>query len=731
MHLIDELKRRNVFRVGAAYVLLGWVVVQVTDTISPALNLPDWTLPFVTWLGIIGFPFALFFAWAYELTPDGIRREADISQDESVTKSTGQKLDIVLIVLLVITIGLIAWDRFSGTPEKAITVEEATPDAVVTDVIKLSADSVAVLPLVNMSAATDNAFFAGGVHEEILTNLSRIGGLRVISRTTVMRYINSGLSVGDIGRELDARYIVEGSVRRIGNHVRVTVQLIDAFDDAHLWANNYDRELVDVFATQSEVAREITNSLHLEIKPESVGTLDDMPTRSVKAYDLYLKAKSIERSEYESESTLRRQRELLEAAVAEDPAFVEAWAYLNEVLDNSARTIIQEDWFGETKAERDTSFAEIRQTAERALEKAVALDPDNIETLLAQASDFVSEQNSSGFRAKRKQYIDRVIELEPDNAFAWYVLGWWYRAEGILQMAASSFIKALELDPFHAHIVRGSLIYFRLDGNEEMTARLFERLAEIAPEKRDDETLTKIPTFQRFQNLMYQFSATADESIIETYELEFANSVGKFNTELEEKLSLLRLLQYQNNLAATIAVDAGALPETSSLHELNLYFIVNDMLLSAQRVAGKSDDALSTALRIVDARERVPAFLGTGDNIATIDQFALAAHVMLDEEDRVQELLKSQLNESSDLNDNFLTSAYVALSHVDLDRAVELALAQKASRPGWHGTDMIAAFPIWARHMVIHPDMQRFYVNEGKWLDYLAERVPEYAKYKP
>ena len=480
MKLINELRRRNVFRVGAAYVLLGWVVIQVTDTVSPALNLPDWTLSFVTWIGIVGFPFALFFAWAYELTPDGIKREADVERADSATKATGRKLDVVLIALLAITIGLIAWDTFSDAQDEATQAGDAPSDAVVADGTQLSSESVAVLPLVNMSAATDNAFFAGGVHEEILTNLSRIEGLRVVSRTTVLRYTNSDLSVKDIGRELNARYIVEGSVRRIENHVRITVQLIDAVEDAHLWARNYDRELVDVFAIQSEVARQITNSLHLEIMPETVGALDNMPTRSVRAYDLYLKAKSIDRSEYQSESTLRRQRELLEAAVEDDPDFVEAWGFLNEVLDDIARTIIQNGWFGDTNTERGRIFEEVRSAAKRALDKAVALDPDNVETLLALGSDFVNEQEDTGYRTGRKTYIDRAIELEPDNAYAWYVLAWWHRIEGNSEPATADFLKALELDPFHARIVTGSLEHFRSMGDQEMTNRLFERLAQIA-----------------------------------------------------------------------------------------------------------------------------------------------------------------------------------------------------------------------------------------------------------
>jgi TolB-like protein len=706
MKLIDELKRRNVFRVGAAYVLLGWVVVQVTDTVSPALNLPEWTLSFVTWIGIIGFPIALFFAWAYELTPDGIKREGDVDPAESISQATGRKLDMVLIALLAITIGLGA-----------------------TDDTQPSADSVAVLPLVNMSAATDNAFFAGGVHEEILTNLSRIDGLRVVSRTTVLRYTNSGLSVKDIGRELDARYIVEGSVRRIADHVRITVQLIDAVNDAHLWARNYDRELVDVFAIQSEVARQITNSLHLEIMPETVGALDDMPTRSVKAYDMFLKAKSIERSEYQSEFTLQRQRELLEAAVEEDPNFVEAWGYLNDVLDETARTIIQNYWFGETQAERQKNLAEVKAAGKRALDRAVALDPDNIETLMALGSDFVAEQGDAGYRVGRKTYIDRAIELEPDNAFAWYVLAWWHRLEGDIERATSAFLKALELDPFHARIITGSLVHFRSTGDQEMTTRLFERLAQIAPETGEDTSLAEIPVYVRLNNLMTQFLATADESIVEEYADEFAKGIGRFEPPLTETLSRVRLLQFQHDMEGILDVSIDALPEVPQWEEFFAYVVGNDLVMAAQSRAGRFDDAEATALRIVEGHRKFTRLLDDGASSQVL-RFTAAALAILDDEDMMRELLDALVDEEGNLLDSYPVLNYVALSRFDLDRSVELILAQKSRHPSWYGTDMIAAFYLWSRDLVTHPDMHRFYVEEGKWVDYLAAEVPEYAQYR-
>jgi TolB-like protein/tetratricopeptide (TPR) repeat protein len=729
MKLIDELKRRNVFRVGAAYVLLGWVVVQVTDTVSPALNLPEWTLAFVTWIGIIGFPIALFFAWAYELTPDGVKREADIDPAESISQATGRRLDIVLIALLVITIGLIAWNIYSRAPDEVVQAEVAPSDTDPVDDIQPSANSVAVLPLVNMSATADNAFFAGGVHEEILTNLSGIDGLRVVSRTTVLRYTNSDLSVKEIGRELDARYIVEGSVRRIENHVRITVQLIDSVDDAHLWARNYDRELVDVFAIQSEVAKQITNSLHLEIMPETVGALDDMPTRSVKAYDMFLKAKSIHRSEYQSESTLQSQRELLEGAVEDDPGFVEAWGFLNEVLDDIARTIIQNGWFGDTNEERGRTFEEVRSAAKRALDQAVALDPDNIETLMALGSDFVAEQDDAGYRIGRKTYIDQAIELEPDDAYAWYVLAWWHRIEGNTAQATSAFLKALELDPFHARIVTGSLEHFRLIGDQEMTDRLFERLAQIAPETGDDAALAEVSPYGRLNNLMFRFIETADESVVEAYATELAKSTGQFEHPLLETVSRLRLMQFQHDTDGILDVSIETLPETLKWDYFFAYTVSNDIVMAAQRITGRPDDAKASARRIMEA-QREYAHIFDADAPLTAIRYAAAAFVTLDDKDKMHELGEALFDEEGRFHDDYQVLNYVALSRLDLDRAVELILAQKAKHPSWYGTDMIAAFYLWSRDVVTHPDMQRFYIEEGKWVDYLAAGVPEYAQYR-
>jgi TolB-like protein/tetratricopeptide (TPR) repeat protein len=736
MRLIDELKRRNVFRVGAAYFLLGWVVIQVTDTVSPALNLPPWTLSLVTWLGIIGFPFALFFAWAFELTPDGIRREIDAADSVS-SRASGQKLDVALVVLLTITIGLIAWGSISDeadiTPLSNDRPAETNGSATATT----EASSIAVLPLINMSADADNAYFAGGVHEEILTNLSRIDDLRVISRTTALRYLDSDLSLKNIGRDLGVRFIVEGSVRRVNNHVRVTVQLIDAASDTHLWASNYDRELVDVFAVQSEIAAAITNSLHLEIQPDTIGTLDDMPTQSVKAYDLYMKAMSIGRSEPESESALLRQRELLESAVSTDPKFVEAWAQLNEILDHSSRNIIQQKWFGETQSERNASFEEIQRAAQRALEKAISLDPENVMTLLAQASNFVLEQESPKYQIERKIFIDRALEIEPDNAIAWLVLGWWHRLIEEYDAATPAFERALELDPLHARIVDSALSHFRLIGDQEMTTLLFDRLTQLAPEKAEIEGLSEVHPLATLENTFTLFLQTADESVIDDYKENLASlrQRSKDTVEVDPKFIQLRLRLFEFRLMQMRGDPISAfkhapvtLPDDASDQVLFWYLWSEASSIAIAKLAEDQGEIEAAAHRMLNARTRLDDSNG---GFGTIAEFPMSiAHVELGNADDVSRLRLLLGDDDDDgLFSHMSGGPFYAYSVVDTDAAVRRALQRKREHPSWYGTDSIAAQYVMNRHLVVHPEMQAFYLEEGKWIDYLAARVPEYARF--
>ena len=384
MSFFAELKRRNVIRVGLTYVVASWLLAQVIELAADAFGAPDWVLKLLITLLAIGLLPTLVFAWVYELTPEGIRKESEIAPDESITAHTAKKLNVAVIVLLVAAMGMFAADRFLGprgaeapTAEVASVAPapEAEPlEAAVAEEPALAL-GVAVLPFANLSTEVENAFFASGVHEDVLTYLSRVGDLRVISRTSVENYADSSLSLPAIGRELGVSHVVEGSVRRSGNRVRVTVQLIDVETDAHIWSENYDRTLDDIFAIQTEIAQAIVGQLEAELTPEQAAVLAATETSSIEAYDAFLEGREIlnrARTNYEVELFIRAA-ELFEDVVTLDPAYVPGWMNL---LQASAYAW----WF--RAADDDVDY---RETVRVALARMRELSPGSIETRTAEA----------------------------------------------------------------------------------------------------------------------------------------------------------------------------------------------------------------------------------------------------------------------------------------------------------------------------------------------------------
>ena len=276
-----ELKRRKVMRVASVYAVVGWLLIQIAATTFENFGIPVWAFRFVTLMVVLGFPISLIIPWAFQITPEGIVKTQSLADagpgaDADAGPQKGRNLMAYLLgaavpTLIFGSLALVFFIRSRSGPDKSS-----------------NSLSIAAMPLLSMSSLDDGPFIAGGVQEDILTNLSRIAGLQVVSRPSAMRYINSDKSLADIANDLGARYIVEGSVRRVANHARVAVQLIDAYTDTHLWANNYDRELLDVFATQSALARQISDSINLEkageiarlildadIDPETIGITSD------------------------------------------------------------------------------------------------------------------------------------------------------------------------------------------------------------------------------------------------------------------------------------------------------------------------------------------------------------------------------------------------------------------------------------------------------------------------
>ena len=267
MGLFDELKRRNVFRVGIAYLVLGWVVLQAADVIFPILQFPDWTISFVAVLAILGFPLALFFAWAFELTPEGLKRDHEVDRSESIAHVTGRKLDFAIIGLLVVALGFVVWDSYLSEPGEVVVTETPAETVETTPVedAPTATASIAVLPFVNMSADKDQEYFSDGISEELLNLLARVPGLKVAGRTSSFAFRGKDTDLREIGAALNVSTLLEGSVRKSGNTLRITAQLINVADGFHLWSDSYDRELTDVFAIQDEISAAIVQALKTKL----------------------------------------------------------------------------------------------------------------------------------------------------------------------------------------------------------------------------------------------------------------------------------------------------------------------------------------------------------------------------------------------------------------------------------------------------------------------------------
>lgn len=283
MSFFDELKRRNVFRVGIAYVVASWVLLQVVDLVLDNTTAPSWVMHVFMLFVAVGFVAAVIIAWAYEITPEGIRREHEVDRSQSVTTDTGRKLDRIIIGFLLLAVVLLLADRFARPPGPAVEQAPAQAQSV------MSAKSIAVLPFADMSQAQDQEWFADGLAEEILNALAKTPDLQVSSRTSAFRYKDTTLDIPAIAAELGVTHILEGSVRRAGDRIRITAQLIRARDGFHVWSENYDRVEADMIAIQEDLALNIARALETTMDPAALAAMTRVGTRSVEAYQEYLR----------------------------------------------------------------------------------------------------------------------------------------------------------------------------------------------------------------------------------------------------------------------------------------------------------------------------------------------------------------------------------------------------------------------------------------------------------
>jgi len=458
MSFFKELQRRNVVKVAIAYVVVSWLLLQVSDVLVPALLLPEWIQTATAYFLMIGFLPALLFAWAFELTPDGIKREREVAPGESITAKTNQKLNFVIMGVLLVAVGFLLSERFfmkTAEPEPLVTQDLAAEPS---DPRK----AIAVLPFENLSANQENEYFAAGVHEDILTYLSRIAELRVNSRTSVQQYAKTQLNLKDVALALGATYIVEGSVRRSGNQVRVTAQLIDAKTDEHLWAENFDRELTDIFAIQTAVAQEIVKALHAELSPQEVAMINDRPTESIEAYDLFLQARQAHTTNKSRGIYSQEALDLLEEAVRIDPGFAQAWALL-------AVTHGDFYWF------RTDTAPDRLDKMKQAVDRAFELKPGMPEARLALAAYYYR-----GFYDYPKALEQLLLAEEqiPNDALVHYDLGLTYRRLGDFDQSIASFREAVQLDPAHQEAWAEGLLTARSSGRVKAAVEFAEQIKE-------------------------------------------------------------------------------------------------------------------------------------------------------------------------------------------------------------------------------------------------------------
>ncbi|MEJ8569571.1 tetratricopeptide repeat protein [Elongatibacter sediminis] len=439
MRLLTELKRRNVVRIGIAYLVGSWLLVQAADLLLDIIGAEDWVLRSVVVLLALGFVPALIFAWAFELTPEGIKKESEIDRTRSITQHTAKKLDIVTIVLLIAAIGLLALDRLipgletaPPAPAKTVTGDPGHP-APATPAAASSVRSIAVLPFANRSNQDDDLFFTDGIHDDLLTQLAKVHDLTVISRTSVMEYRDSPKNLKQIGSELDVGTILEGGVQKVGERVRINAQLIDVATDRHLWAETFDRELTaeNVFELQSEIARRIVEAVAVELSPEEERLLSEVPTQSLAAYEAYLKAREVFYGANYARSQEEAAQPYLEKAIALDPDYADAYVMLSTIYG-------QLYWRG-----IDTS-AEMLKKYRDTLDRAMALKPDAPGPLRARANYYYRVEND--YRTSL-DLLHKAVAGAPGNVDIHGDLGLTLRRLGRFDESIRSFERALELDP--------------------------------------------------------------------------------------------------------------------------------------------------------------------------------------------------------------------------------------------------------------------------------------------
>ena len=454
MSFLKELKRRNVFRVAVAYIIVAWLIAQVLQLTFESFGTPDWVIKTVLVLLAAGLPFSLFLAWAFEVTPEGIKREHEVDRTQSIASNTGKKLDFMIISVLTLSLAYFAYDKFVlSTKRETIAVEAAASRALIERVAAEEAaaktqQSIAVLPFVNMSDDASNVFFSDGLSEELLNLLAKIPELRVTSRSSAFSYKGKDFKIPDVGRELNVAFVLEGSVRKAGNQVRITAQLIKVDGDIHFWSETYDRSLDDIFAIQDEIAAAVVEQLKLKL-------FADIPTvqqTDPKAYALFLQARHL--SNLLTPEGWEQANILYQQALAIDPNYANSWSGLSRNYINLTGYNLLPPEEGIPKALE-------------AANQALAVDPKNAMAYSSLGWIAMTYEDELAVAAR---HYERAMELEPTNLSV-------IRNSANLVMRLGRLNEAIALGEFAAaRDPVNPVAYLNLSNNYIMAERLDEAI---------------------------------------------------------------------------------------------------------------------------------------------------------------------------------------------------------------------------------------------------------------
>lgn len=485
---LKELKRRNVFRVGVAYVIVSWLIVQVIETVSGPLGLPEWTEAFFIVLVLAGLPLVLIFAWAFELTPEGLKKTKEVDKDTSVTTDTGRKLNYTIIAVLVIALGYFVWER-QGLVEQSETTAEV--DDAAGEIVQTAAASIAVLPFVNMSADPEQEYFSDGISEELLNLLAKIPELRVPARTSSFQFKGQNLDIAEVAEQLNVAHVLEGSVRRADVRIRVTAQLIEAETGYHLWSETYDRELTDIFAIQDEISASIVDALSETLGLNTSAVPHVSVAANPEAYNSYLLGQHLikKRTKFDIEAAIPNY----ERAIELDPDYAPAHASLGL------------SWYLLTASRPTYGTLTLEESLAKGLphiEKALELDPELPEALGAMGLILDARERFE----ESIPYYEKALELNPSLTS---VRNWYSSALDELgreEDALAEMENAYRLDPL-------SVLTLNNYANELISRRQFDAVDPVI------ERLTQVDPGRgaSFQGYMLDGQQRAAEGAIVTF----------------------------------------------------------------------------------------------------------------------------------------------------------------------------------------------------------------------